>query len=337
MPSDGFCPKCGAVMYNGACSSCGYGGRFSGQSMQRRQSTSRGSNPRIWIVVAIVLVISILVPLIFIGFVFSQVTESVEDFISVSPETGYDYEGDEWYERWGDGELEEEYPGEDGYFDGDDYIYEDDYYYDEYVPSPSDEYYESFVSSTARGLSYDIAWSDYYLCADDENITACFGAYYPVVIDSEASFVEEVNEAIRDKALAFQPKTLSGDDYLYVDCYVTYMAEDILSVLFDVWGYQDGENIYELAALNFDMTNGEVIPAEEILPEVVLMSDYRELCEYQNGYSSVVILEDMTDDEILAAITNPETGVVFYSPVGIDAGFNYPEGWMTVTLKFRTY
>jgi len=31
-----------------------------------------------------------------------------------------------------------------------------------------------------------------------------------------------------------------------------------------------------------------------------------------------------------------EEAVMFYTPVGLEAGFNYDEGWVTVTLKEQT-
>jgi len=348
MPGNGFCPKCGAVLYNGMCQSCGYGGRFSGKSVSngKLMETAAGSNVsgrgnsgkdsrKIWLLIILVILIGIAVPVILVAVLFSGVTHKVVDgLISVTPEPDYAYGDDSWIDRWDDGDFEAEAPAEDygsygnGYF-GDGYA--------AYVPSPEDEYYESFVSATVRGLSYDIAWNDSYLYADDEEITACFGAYYPVLIGADVPFAESINERIRNEAFSYQPEELQGEDYLYVECYVTYMSEEILSVLFDVWGYQDHKDIYRLEALNFDMSTGELITAEQMLPDSLWMGNYRERCEYQNGYEAAEVLAGMSDEAILEAITDAENGVIFYSPVGVDAGFNYDGGWMTVTLKMRTY
>lgn len=166
---------------------------------------------------------------------------------------------------------------------------------------------------------------------------AAFYCYYPFIIGCDKAYVEEINAKIAGLATSFVPTTLSKDDYGYVDGYVTYMSEEKMSVVLEYYYEHDGNEEFHIAALNFDMKTGKEISIQEMLPAFEFMVDFREGCEIQNGDYMKEVLDKMTDADIQGAILNPETGVAFYSPVGLDIGFNYPDGWMTVTFKFATY
>lgn len=318
MAGNGFCPKCGAVMYDGKCTSCS-GGRFSGnigsENVQSDvQETRGGKRPfPVWAVVLAIIVGLFILVMVLIGSIASQVVNNVMDFSGVveitpewmvpepvAPEPDYDYQNG-------------------------------------YVPSASDEYLAAIVSSTVRGLSYDIAWNDTCLYADDEENGAAFYCYYPFIIGCDKTYVEEINAKIAGVAASFIPTTLSKDDYGYVDGYVTYMSEEKLSVVLEYYYEHDGNEEFYITALNFDMKTGEEITLQEMLPAFDFMMDFRVNCETQNGYTAAEVLDKMTDQDIREAISDAETGVAFYSPVGMDIGFNYPDGWMTVTIKFANY
>ena len=318
MAGNGFCPKCGAVMYDGRCTSCG-GGRFSGnisqESKQDEMQNRKSEKPAfpIWAVVLAVIVGLFILMMVLIGSIAGQVIKNVTEFSGVvevtpewmvpapvAPEPDYDYRNG-------------------------------------YVPRPSDDYLSEIVSSTVRGLSYDIAWNDTYWCADDEKNGAAFYCSYPFIIDCDKAYVAEINDKIAELATSFMPATLSRDDYGYVDGFVTYMSEDKLSIVLEYYYQHEGNEEFYIAALNFSMKTGEEISIQEMLPAFEFMADFREGCEIQNGYYVTEVLDKMTNEDIQTAILDPETGVAFYSPVGLDIGFNYPDGWMTVTFKFATY
>ena len=43
-------------------------------------------------------------------------------------------------------------------------------------------------------------------------------------------------------------------------------------------------------------------------------------------------MTSMTDQEITALFNSPDI-IVFYTPKGMEIGFNYDEGWVTVTYE----
>ena len=49
-------------------------------------------------------------------------------------------------------------------------------------------------------------------------------------------------------------------------------------------------------------------------------------------------VQDASDEKLLTILQDPEEAVYFYSPVGLEVGFNYTSeeygsGWVSVTLK----
>ena len=325
MAVNGFCPKCGAVIHDGKCASCGYStGKFSGnmssETVPASQMKKSGSKAAV-VSVLIVIIIFIILMSMGIFMIISQVKDAFGDLtgmVSVLPESDFEYD---W--NWDDGWNEDDW--------------DEDYTYEEYVPSPSDDFYEEFVSTTVRGLSYDIAWNNTYIYTDDDQSYAHFSYEYPMVIGTEKPFAANINAAIYEQAMSFEPVAIENENWGYLDCYVTYMSEELLSVLFSYCSNTDRSSDYRIAALNFDMTTGEMIPMEVMLPTYDFVITFRSNCEKQNGYSYSYELQEMTDEEIMNAITNPETGVAFYTPVGLELGFNYPDGWITVTMKTGTY
>ena len=50
----------------------------------------------------------------------------------------------------------------------------------------------------------------------------------------------------------------------------------------------------------------------------------------QNG--EIYSLTNMTDQEITGYFNSPDV-IVFYTPKGMEIGFNYEDGWVTVTYE----
>ena len=65
---------------------------------------------------------------------------------------------------------------------------------------------------------------------------------------------------------------------------------------------------------------------------------FRAQDQTQNG--SVDFVTNSTDEELLKLLSDPQESAYFYSPVGLEVGFNYEseeygKGWVSVTLKER--
>ena len=66
-----------------------------------------------------------------------------------------------------------------------------------------------------------------------------------------------------------------------------------------------------------------------------LVDEFRSQNDYQNG--QVTAVENMDDVQLLDFLSDENTNIVFYTPVGLEIGFNYTTsdstGWVTATIK----
>lgn len=114
---------------------------------------------------------------------------------------------------------------------------------------------------------------------------------------------------------------------------VTYMSEDILSVVYRetiYYGdYLDYQADFYLYCLNFDMKNGQLLENTGMLHiDKEFVEDFRERSEKQNAGS---VLDYYDDAEVMEHLENPDNLILFYCPQGMEIGMNADEGWVTVT------
>ena len=116
-----------------------------------------------------------------------------------------------------------------------------------------------------------------------------------------------------------------------MESYVTYMEEDILSVIYVEYAYLDDQT-YEsyVVSVNIDMDSGMEMTNSQILEiDDEFSIDFRKRSEKQNGQSET--MDYYTDQEITSMMNDDSTLIIFYTPLGMEVGFNYYYGWVTVT------
>ncbi len=313
----GFCPKCGAVMHNGVCQSCGYTKRgakdISGKRADRKPPRDRrsGSAGKALACIGIIAgILAIVMILVFVGaLAFGNImTDSVDRSVIDGFDRYYDY-----------------YNGDEDYYDG----YGS---YEPYVPDADDEFYQEITDATSLDCSYQVIWQSESLYPDDPDNGCTYDCVYPVVSGDDTGKYDAVNARIRDLACKYRD---SYQDYyggVSSYSYVTYMDEDTLSVVVQHSLYDQGTTIPEVRAITFRMDTGEVMPPEEMTTvDEELVRQFRARDSYQNG--SVDFVENASDEELLQCLSDPDTRVMFYTPVGLEIGFNYDGGWVTVTIK----
>ena len=150
-------------------------------------------------------------------------------------------------------------------------------------------------------------------------------------IIKEIEYVEEHVEQVAEY--------LGGGNYEYqVNSYVTYMSEDVLSIAYEEYAYLEGDFFESyIVSVNFDMETGMILKNTQLLDVNDAFSiEFRKRCEKQNG--EIEDISYMSDQEITEYLTDEESLIVFYTPIGIEVGFNYYDGWVTVTYSdFRKY
>ena len=234
--------------------------------------------------------------------------EYLEDFLDRYSDDGYGY---------------------DEYDDYDDYSDEE---YDYYEPSPDDDYYVEITDSVRDDLSYTVDFEE-YTHSDYDNSVYITVWYAQVSEDLPNS--DTINECLRDSAMYYAYMNESDDIsnfMLEAESFVTYMDEEILSVVVDEYIYADGETTYDLYCMNFDLKTGTLLNNTDLI-EVSddLVEIFIDQSIYQNGYTSSV--SDYSNEEIKEFLSDEDSLILFYTPVGLEIGYNHPYGWVTATLK----
>lgn len=211
--------------------------------------------------------------------------------------------------------------------------YEEDYDYD------SDKYY-TLHDDVKKDLSYSIDWESYKYDTDKENVSIVVD--YPVIKGEKVPNLDKLNETIAKEVEDFTDyyeddysKHLIDDDsyfQAYSAGYVTYMSEDILSIAFSEYMYSDYDSLVYLKSINIDMKDGVIMDNTGIIDvDDEFSVDFRTRSNNQNG--SISSLDGMADQEITKYLTSADNLIIFYVPQGLEIGFNYRDGWVTVTYK----
>lgn len=245
---------------------------------------------------------------------FDNWKESSEGFFnSMKPEE----ESDSFSER----EEEKYNEDNDGYGDGT----------GEYIPSPNDDYYVELADSIREDLSYTVSKEE-YTYYDAKTSVNLFVEY--IAVDG-LDFTDKINETLEEGAMYYAKQFGAenvSDLTVIVLSYVTYMDEDILSVVVDeryVWGNTVQMDLY---CMNFDLKTGSLLYNTNIIePDKELAEAFRNQSDYQNGHIQYV--DSLTNKEIADYLADENLLILYYTPVGMEIGFNYADGWISATLK----
>ena len=202
------------------------------------------------------------------------------------------------------------------------------------------EFYE-FHDAIRQDLSYQVEFESYADMFGTDNTLLSIN--YPVVSSRTEADMEGVNHIIQREvdeleeyvsSVAEEIDAESSFDF-ETESYITYMDEEILSVVYVEYGYLNDE-FYEsyVVSVNVDMESKMALTNSQLLEVNDQFSvDFRNRSERQNG--EVAFLDNFTDQEITDFLTDEETLIIFYTPLGMEVGFNYyyGYGWVTVTYK----
>lgn len=235
---------------------------------------------------------------------------------------------------------------DDGY--GHDYDHNDDHYGGDYHDNDNndyddDEYYT--LHDDIKKLSYSINWEYFEYDTDNENVSIIVD--YPEVSGGHVPNLDKINRAIANEISVFTDyyeeeysRYMTDDDSYfnaYASGYVTYMSEDILSVVFSETVYTNYYNSAYLYCINIDMKDGVILENTDIISvDDDFSVDFRYRSDEQNG--TIDEVDMMSDQEITELLTSGSNLIIFYTPQGMEIGFNYDQGWVTVTYHdYRDY
>ena len=206
----------------------------------------------------------------------------------------------------------------------------------------SDEEYYDFEQDIRDDLSYEVELEEFdkedYDCP--EGAEARLAITYPVVV-GDIPNVEGINRKLYEEVITADEDITAvadlmedGDSFEYQsECYVTYMDENFLSVAFQKRGMLNDSMIGAvIVSMNFDLQTGLPVGNTGILDiDDEFAIDFRKRCEEQNG--EINGLNYYSDQQIREYLTDENSLIIFYTPLGMEVGINYDDGWATVTYK----
>ncbi len=212
------------------------------------------------------------------------------------------------------------------------YTYDDDYDYD------SDEYY-TLHDDLKDNLSYSIDFDYVEYDSGNDNVYIVMG--YPVISGKDVPNLDKINETLAaeiDQYIEYYEDTykqyMTDEDdifYAYINGYVAYMDEEKLSIVYNETVYGDYTEQAYLECINIDMENGIILDNNQMLSiDDDFSVEFRQKSDIQNG--TISYLDSLTDQEITEYFKSRHI-IVFYVPQGMEIGFNYEEGWVTVTYS----
>lgn len=310
--------------------------------------------------------IGITVSLVFLG-LFAGCIAVVMQYV----ELGKNGKLERWLEAYSD--ADDDYLSDYGYYDEDGYFHyygEKDYeesgfgYYDEngefkYFEEATDprerfnrpthdediegyatgEYFSFPADNRIDGLAWSVEMKE-----EEYHDGSATDIYYNYpVVSGDVPNVDYINDAICaewESLIEYYEEEYkdyietSGDGILaQLDGCVTYMSEDILSVVYretvyygECMGY---DTEFYLYCLNFDMKNGQLLENTGMINvDEEFAENFRERSEKQNAGS---VLDYYDDSELMYYLEEPDSLILFYCPQGMEIGINVDEGWVSVT------
>ena len=211
-----------------------------------------------------------------------------------------------------------------------------------YSSQPDGEYYD-FTNDIRSDLSYQVEFRSFLKndFVTREGAGAAVMEYSYPQISGDAKNLDGINDALQEELriveehIASSVDDLTGDEeYRFEGVgYVSYMSEKILSVIYVEYGYLNGSYLESyVVSYNVDMETGMLMNNTHLLAVDDNFSvDFRKRCELQNGV--IENLDYMSDQEITYYLTDSDYLIIFYTPLGMEVGFNYYDGWVTVTYR----
>ncbi len=196
---------------------------------------------------------------------------------------------------------------------------------------PSYPYYSGPYNALRDDLSYKVSFTEELYFSKNDDLVF-ISVEYPQ-ITGKLNNIDYINTII---SLEFEfmvgiyesdLKPYMGEDdvcYIYVDSFVTYMDEKILSVVLYESVYceqiQEPYSMINFYCLNFDLETGTLLNNIELLridDDFAVEFRHREVEE--NGDE---ILTYYTDQEILEMLQKDYLLVAYYTPMGMEIGLN---------------
>ncbi|MBE5880826.1 MAG: hypothetical protein E7289_00740 [Lachnospiraceae bacterium] len=308
----------------------------SNQIQEQIQQQSKKGNSNVAVVIVTLLFVLVIGLCIFIAVSLSKMIPDDKEKM----DTEYEAQtSDPWEEILGD-EYKEENSGD---TDSEAYRYPN---YDE--EDFSGPYYQDTVDCIDETVSYEIK-REFLDCVEEENGVNIHTSY--IQLEGDIPGVEAINSQIKEETTYFVDNFEKNKENILdtlsetgtgvraeIKSYVTYNTENMISIVVreDIeLGYAYRE--VAIRSYNINLDTGTILDNTSILDlDDSFGEEFRNRSNKQNGVSEGGT-EPYSDEEILAMLRDENTLILFYTPLGMEVGYNYRgdyyTGWITITMQ----
>lgn len=213
------------------------------------------------------------------------------------------------------------------------------------------DYLEEFGSCLDESVSYGLDWDFDHRTVSNGNVSWTVDFYQ---LSGEIPNLEEINRrlyAMGTYGRDFYLTAYDVNDYFNgqysakSNTYITYNDETFLSAItvtsievLPTVGVNMG--LYFVSSFNVDLTTGKIYENSELFcPNDSFVERMKAQSLLQNGEDA--LLADVDDFWYLSYLASDEYNIVFFSPKGLEVGFNYDAtgdnvsfvGYLTITLN----
>ncbi|NLL80201.1 MAG: hypothetical protein GX234_10555 [Clostridiales bacterium] len=243
----------------------------------------------------------------------------------------HDYDDDHDFDDW-DHDYDYDYD-----FDDWDDEHEND---DAYGVTPDALYYKELTDCIDYDVDYDFSYES-YAYYDEEDVPDCleFYVYYVKLKGEQIPNLDDINAQLEYYAkwyvdnYAMELAEEGEECYVSVYAYVTYNDEQKASIVLSETVETEKSYYTGLYPINIDLVNGTILQNSDMIQiDGEFAKEFRKKSIIQNGDD----FPDISDEEIYDYLTDEDTLILFYTPVGLEVGINIDDGyygWITVTYK----
>lgn len=206
-------------------------------------------------------------------------------------------------------------------------------------------YYEDVTDCIDYAVSYDME-RKFCNIKEPENNVNIHTSY--IKLDGDIPGIDEINRVLEEDAIYFAENYKDNkeemlealDDQFGLDAeirsYVTYNTESMISIVIREDIAVGGMYLDVcLKSYNINLDTGTFLDNSSILDiKEGFGQEFRDRSNQQNGIGS---LDNFSNPEIEKKLTDKDSVIFFYTPLGAELGYNYKEkgyrGWITITMQ----
>ncbi len=212
----------------------------------------------------------------------------------------------------------------------------------------ADVYYNTWGESFDYSQDYSVQGHVFHYLDDVNNVSIAAYIDYYQLVGEHVPNIDAINKELYEAAInplisyleGISPYNPTESLTIYVEPYVTYNDKQKMSIIYIVNIFTEYNEYLYLSAQNIDIEEGRLLSTSDLIDlDESFAQEFKDRSIKQNG-GDVEALDILSDAELVDFLMDDETNIVFFSPCGLELGFNYflddaYRSWGCVTITLR--